>query len=157
MQLNDSAYRRTRPGIGERRDRSRTGNSGAQAKGTWLLLSASGSLTPRSCAGPTTASRSEQRAASRSSWCLGRFQSSGNGDPEPNPDTALIAEVLVRSETAQEAKAVAGSVSEACRDEFVPGSLPPADLSRSAGNEPDLCKHPLRGDVLIASRRSESP
>jgi hypothetical protein len=33
--------------------------------------------------------------------------------------------------------------------------VPPADLSRSGGNEPDLCEHPLSGDVLVASRRSE--
>jgi hypothetical protein len=68
-----------------------------------------------------------------------------------------VAEVLVRSETAHEVEAVARSVSDACQDELIPGSLPPADLSRSGGNEPDLGKHPLRGNVLIASRGSEHP
>ena len=58
---------------------------------------------------------------------------------------------------ASSTRAVARSVSEACQDEFVPGSLPPADLSRSGGNEPDLCEHPLRGDVLVAGRRFERP
>jgi hypothetical protein len=33
--------------------------------------------------------------------------------------------------------------------------LPLADLSRSGGNEPDLCEHLLRGDVLGAGRRPE--
>jgi hypothetical protein len=48
-------------------------------------------------------------------------------------------------------------VSEAYQGEFVRGTLPPADLSRSGGDEPDLCEHPLRGDVLVARRRSECP
>jgi hypothetical protein len=35
--------------------------------------------------------------------------------------------------------------------------LPPADLSRSGGNEPDLGEHPPRRDVLVAGRCFECP
>jgi len=35
--------------------------------------------------------------------------------------------------------------------------LTTADLSRSGGDEPDLCEHPLRGDVVVAGRRSKCP
>jgi hypothetical protein len=48
-------------------------------------------------------------------------------------------------------------VSGGCEGEFIPGSLAPADLTRSDRNEPDLCEDPLGGDVLVAGRSSECP
>ena len=44
-----------------------------------------------------------------------------------------------------------------CQGKFITGILLGADLRRPGGDEPGLCEHPLRGDVLVAGRSSERP